>query len=147
MPKSVRNDTGTQPKGTGLGEKPDISHRVREEETAPRSGKGKPGPGKGVFRSTMIDNLPGMAFRCRNQPQWPMEFISRGAEELTGYAPEELLEGGGAAFTSLIHPTTGKIFGSRLNSSLKRADLPGGLPHYHQGWPDEVGFGDRNRGL
>lgn len=54
--------------------------------------------------STLMSNLPGMAYRCRNDPPvWTTEFVSDGAEALTGFTPEDFTRG---AITSgkLIHP-------------------------------------------
>ncbi len=42
---------------------------------------------------TLLNNLPGMAFRCAATPGWPLEFVSRGAQSLTGYPPEEFHTG------------------------------------------------------
>lgn len=55
-----------------------------------------------AFR-TVLDNLPGFAYRCRNEPTWPTELLSEGFEALTGYPPSDLLEGR-VTYASLIHP-------------------------------------------
>lgn len=41
----------------------------------------------------MIHRLPGVAYRCRNDTHWSMEFISAGCRELTGYEPGVFLDG------------------------------------------------------
>lgn len=53
--------------------------------------------------STLIGNLPGMVYRCRNEPEWPMLFASQGTLALTGYPPEDFTEGR-VAYSSIIHP-------------------------------------------
>jgi PAS domain S-box-containing protein len=52
---------------------------------------------------TLMDNLPGMAYRCLNVPEWPMQFVSEGCFDLTGYTPKELTIGGGIDYGDLIH--------------------------------------------
>jgi PAS domain S-box-containing protein len=54
--------------------------------------------------STLLSNLPGMAYRCRNQADWRMEFISDGSVELTGYQPHDLVDNRLIAYADLIHP-------------------------------------------
>jgi PAS domain S-box-containing protein len=53
---------------------------------------------------TLLSNLPGMAYRCQNDPNWTMDFVSEGALELTGYAPEDLIGNRATAYADLIHP-------------------------------------------
>jgi len=54
--------------------------------------------------STLLSCLPGMAYRCRNDRNWTMTFVSDGGRQLTGYAPEELLESRTKSFEDLILP-------------------------------------------
>jgi PAS domain S-box-containing protein len=39
---------------------------------------------------TLLQNLPGMAYRCLNLKHWPMDFVSDGCYELCGYHREEI---------------------------------------------------------
>lgn len=53
---------------------------------------------------TLMGNLPGIAFRCRNGRDRPMEFMSRMTLPITGYTPDEIVENGDLSFADLIHP-------------------------------------------
>ena len=54
--------------------------------------------------STLIGNLPGMAYRCLNDQNWTMEFISEGSHALTGYVPSDLIGNRTLSYNELIHP-------------------------------------------
>ena len=52
---------------------------------------------------SLVNNLPGMAYRCRWSGAWGMEFVSNGSKALTGYAPDELINAE-HAWVKLLHP-------------------------------------------
>lgn len=52
--------------------------------------------------ATLMSNLPGMAYRCRNDPEWTMDFVSEGAKAITGYSAEDLIGSRVVAFGQLV---------------------------------------------
>jgi len=54
--------------------------------------------------STLMDNLPGTAYRCANDKDWTMLFVSKGCVRLTGYQPHDLIGNNKISFNEIIHP-------------------------------------------
>ena len=54
--------------------------------------------------ATMINNLPGFIYRCANDPNWTMIYISEGCQQITGYTPEDFIDNKTLAFNDIIHP-------------------------------------------
>ncbi len=73
--------------------------------------------------STLITNLPGIAYRCKNDKNWTMEFMSNGTLELTGYEPAHLLGNKGPSYGDLIHPDDRRSVWDQVQKALseKRA--------------------------
>ena len=55
-------------------------------------------------KSVILNNLPGMAYRCKYDHHWTMLFVSDGCYVLTGYKPENLLENRDISYNDLILP-------------------------------------------
>ncbi len=75
------------------------------------------------INATLVSNLPGMAYRCRDDESWTMLFISMGVEKLTGYKPSELIHNNHVTFKKIIHEEDREelrsIVTSVLNSGKK----------------------------
>ena len=52
---------------------------------------------------TLLKNLPGMAYRCLNLKHWPMDFVSEGCLELSGYHKHEI-ESQSVLWGDFTHP-------------------------------------------
>ena len=52
--------------------------------------------------ANLLDNLPGVVYRCQNNREWTMEFISDGCNEMTGYTPDELIGSKKLSFNDII---------------------------------------------
>lgn len=54
--------------------------------------------------NTLIQNLPGMVYSCGPPPDYSMQFVSSGAEEIIGYTTDEFFGEGKITFEKVVHP-------------------------------------------
>ncbi len=69
--------------------------------------------------ATLMSNLPGMAYRCRNDRERTMEFISEGCLDLTDHHPSELIGNKQLAYTELIHTNDREYAWNEIQTSLR----------------------------
>ena len=55
-------------------------------------------------KSVFFSKIPGMAYRCKDNHNWTMEFVSEGCYGLTGYKAEELLLDKKVTYYDIISP-------------------------------------------
>ncbi len=67
----------------------------------------------------LIHNLPGMVYRCRNDAQWTMDYLSDGCLALTGYPPEALIGNRQTSYGELIVPADRDRVWSTIQDALK----------------------------
>ncbi|MBN2322795.1 MAG: PAS domain-containing protein [Spirochaetes bacterium] len=54
--------------------------------------------------TTLMGNLPGIAYRCRNDKKWTMQFLSEGSRRLLGHDPGDLIDNRKTSYADIIHP-------------------------------------------
>ncbi|MDP8950794.1 MAG: PAS domain S-box protein [Actinomycetota bacterium] len=88
----------------------DVTERRRKEEELRESQRAL---------ATLMSNLPGMAYRCRNDPDRTMGFVSAGCSELTGYPPEDLVGNRQKSYGDLIHPEDREAVWQSVQAALR----------------------------
>ena len=92
----------------------DISERKRTEEEMKDNNR---------KLSTIINNLRGVVFRCNNDEDWTMQYISDGIYELAGYLPNEFIGSKIRSFKSIIDPEDVKMVWEKIHTSLETGYL------------------------
>ncbi len=93
-----------------IGSQIDITDRKRAEETIREHER---------MLATLLGNLPGMVYRCRNDEKWTMEYLSSGVTPLTGYAIDDLCHNQKISFNSLIYPEDRDKVRQAINQALE----------------------------
>ncbi|TRZ75926.1 MAG: PAS domain S-box protein [Bacteroidetes bacterium] len=67
----------------------------------------------------LLDNLPGIVYRCRCDRDWTMEFISDGCHELTGYQVSDLLNNAKLSYNDIILPEDREIVWKNVEKGVQ----------------------------
>ncbi|EFW91348.1 putative PAS/PAC sensor protein [Haladaptatus paucihalophilus DX253] len=70
--------------------------------------------------SSLVSNLPGMVYRCRNETEWPMEFVSDACTDLTGYDADAIESGTISWSDDIVHPDDRTQILETVQSGLDR---------------------------
>lgn len=52
---------------------------------------------------TLVDNIPGIVYRCRNDKDWTMLFVSSTIEKFSGYPADDFINSKTRSFASIMH--------------------------------------------
>src|SRR5262245_21635324 len=91
LPSVVPDDADDRPSSPAAPESSDRASATGPHET-------------GRMLKTLLGNLDGMVYRCRDDADWTMEFVSEGCSRLTGYTPDDLLLNGRVSYEEITHP-------------------------------------------
>lgn len=81
------------------------------------------GPDAGLYKpqrilETLLDNLPGLVYRCRHDEDWTLEFASEGCLELTGYSGSDFVSQA-ISFQALVHPDDLDALTSEVEAAIR----------------------------
>jgi len=72
---------------------------------------------------TLMDNLPGLAYRCLYDEHWTMKFVSNGCADLTGYTPDELIDNRVTSYAALIRNDQNDRLVGEVEAAIGSAEL------------------------
>mgnify|MGYP003340326991 CR=1 FL=1 len=68
--------------------------------------------------SSLVRDISGFVYRCANDPDWTISFISAGCREITGYDPSDLVGNRVTSLGAIIHPEDAELIFQRCQAKL-----------------------------
>lgn len=67
---------------------------------------------------SLVDNIPGITYRCIQDKDWTMLFMSDAVEELSGYSAKDFINNAERTYESIIHPDDRDYVSRNINSAV-----------------------------
>jgi PAS domain S-box-containing protein len=71
---------------------------------------------------TLVQNIPGVSYRCIMDADWTMLYISEAVEDITGYPQNDFIENKLRTFDSIIHPDDRKWITEHIQQAVSKQD-------------------------
>jgi len=76
---------------------------------------------KNQYKS-LVNNIPGITYRCEIEPKWNMVFVSKNVTSIIGYSPEELVDNKEVVFRELISDDDLEVVIGEIEKGIKSRD-------------------------
>tara|TARA_R110000787_G_scaffold1729_3_gene7311 strand:- start:1443 stop:2222 length:780 start_codon:yes stop_codon:yes gene_type:complete len=116
----------------------DITPQVRNEQVRHAS-----------YRSlqSLVDRLPAMLYRARNNISWSMEYVSEGCENVTGYSAQTMLNQPQVSLGAMIHAADAGYVWEQVQIALENQNTFTIQYRLTQANGNEIVVLDKGRGL
>ncbi len=75
------------------------------------------------FLSTLLSNIPGIVYICKNDEQWTMKYLSGEIEKILGYKAQDILYNKKISYAEIIHPDDRKYVLESVNNAIKNKEF------------------------
>jgi PAS domain S-box-containing protein len=72
--------------------------------------------------SSLMSNLPGVAYKCLNDASWTMKFISDGVRDLTGFESSDFIDNSRIKFIDIIHLDDRQLIRDEIEERLEKRE-------------------------
>jgi PAS domain S-box-containing protein len=97
--------------------------------------------------STLVGNLPGVAYRCANDKHWSVEFISAGCRELFGIPAEDFVQSHRAILAEIIPPDLRDHVWQEVQRAVAAREVYRFTYRVHTRTDKEVWVNEQGRGI
>ena len=116
----------------------DITPQVRAEQVRNANHRGL---------QSLVERMPAMLYRSRNNASWTMEYVSAGCEAITGFKPESLLNHAQISLGDLIHPEDAPNVWEKVQKALNTHECFDLYYRIRNASGVEIQVRDKGRGL
>ena len=101
-----------------------VDHDVLDTKKVGSSARvwGRPTAETDARLERLVRRVPGMVYRCRNEPGWPMSFVSEAAADVTGYDPAAIESGRVSWGEDVIHPDDRESVRAEVHGQLAASE-------------------------
>ncbi|NJL05182.1 MAG: PAS domain-containing protein [Chloroflexaceae bacterium] len=71
-----------------------------------------------AIKDSLLENYPGLVYRCHNDVYWTTEYASPGTEALTGYSSDDFTLNSKTNYAALIHPDDREMVDETVQHAL-----------------------------
>lgn len=68
--------------------------------------------------ASLVDNIPGVIYRCKYDENWTTLYISEQVKVMTGYSVGDFFDSNVISFTKLLHPEDAKVYAQQVHQAI-----------------------------